>query len=222
VYSVVDALYADLRHRILVGDEKPGSVLGEVSLAGRYQVARPTAKAAIERLVSDGLVLRTRRGAGASVRTLAAADIDDLYTTRSLIESSVNTELAAQRAALHDAQAANARLQAAAGAHDAAQIVSADVAFHRSLVAELGLARLTKLHDLVMGEAHFCMAQVQERQLLGADLIAEEHTGIIDAIRAGDVTLSGERTAAHLERARHVLLEHVSTNAEGDISPPSL
>jgi DNA-binding GntR family transcriptional regulator len=210
VNSVVDALYDDLRHRILVGAEKPGAVLAEAALASQYQVARPTAKAAIERLVGDGLVLRGRRGAGASVRTLTTADIEDLYSTRIIIESAVNGELAERGAALIAAEAANGRLAEAAAAHDAVQIVAADVAFHRSLVAELGLARLTKLHDLVMGEAHFCMAQVQERQLLGADLIALEHGSIIEAIRASDSDLARERTAAHLALARTRLLEHVS------------
>jgi DNA-binding GntR family transcriptional regulator len=219
VFSVVDALYQDLRHRILVGDERPGSILTEVSVAARYDVARPTAKTAIERLVGEGLVVRTRRGAGASVRTFSAADIDDLYDTRILIESSIHAQLAAHSSGTRSAEEANSALRAASDAQAAIEVVAMDVAFHRELVAELGSARLTRLHDQLMSEAHFCMAQVQEFQLLDARVIAAEHDGILAAIRHGRPGAASERTVAHLDGARSRLLAKIGHLEEPDSRP---
>ena len=60
VPSLVDALYGDIRERILTGELDAGTPLTEKHLSSTYDVARPTAKAAIERLVHEGLL---RRGA---------------------------------------------------------------------------------------------------------------------------------------------------------------
>jgi DNA-binding GntR family transcriptional regulator len=211
----VDALYDDLRHRILIGEEKPGTVLTEVSVARRYEVARPTAKAAVERLVADGLVVRSRRGAGASVRLPSSADIADLYETRILVESAVNAALAERRAVVEEAERANERLSDAALRGELTGIVAADIAFHRALVAERGGIRLIRLHDQLMGEAHLCMAQVQELQLLGAEQIAHEHTGIVLAIRHGDPGGARALTVDHLDQARTRLLERAGQNITG-------
>ena len=211
---MVDVLYEELRHQILIGEEQPGSVLTEVSLATRYSVARPTAKAAVERLVADGLVVRLRRGAGASVRLLTPADVDDLYETRILVESAVNASLARRTTEVNGAQIANDQLIAAAAESRATGIVSADIAFHKALVAKVGGVRLMRLHDQLMGEAHFCMAQVQELQLLSARQIASEHAEILAAVRRGDEHAATALTIAHLDRARTRLLEHIAATSD--------
>ena len=53
-----DAIFETLKTRIIDQSEPPGSTLTESAVALRFGVARPTAKLAIERLVSDGLLRR--------------------------------------------------------------------------------------------------------------------------------------------------------------------
>lgn len=60
VHSLIDALSESLRERILTEDLRGGTQLTEGQVARAYQVARPTARAAIERLLHQGLL---RRGA---------------------------------------------------------------------------------------------------------------------------------------------------------------
>ena len=50
VVSVVDAIADNLRDGILAGELMPGTALTESDVAGRYDVARPTAKAALEKV----------------------------------------------------------------------------------------------------------------------------------------------------------------------------
>jgi DNA-binding GntR family transcriptional regulator len=59
------------------------------------------------------------------------------------------------------------------------------------------------------------MAQVQELQLLGAQQIADEHSGIVFAIRQGDPDEARALTADHLDQARTRLLKWVA-----QIAPP--
>ena len=58
VVSTLDALVSSLRQRLLVGELAAGTPLGEVELASDYGVARPTARAALQALVAEGLLRR--------------------------------------------------------------------------------------------------------------------------------------------------------------------
>lgn len=222
VPRIADVLYEALRRRILLGEEAPGTVLTEVSIADSFEVARPTAKIAIERLAADGFLIRPRRGAGAMVRRFTRDDVVDLYDTRILLESSVHARLADEGVDPSSAADANHLLRAAGFDDSSFEVVAMDVAFHQILVAELTSARLTRLHDQLMREAHFCMAQVQEFHLLTPGQIADEHDLILDAIRQRDPGLAVERTAAHLDKAKAQLLAYIEKStaaAEPEIEP---
>ncbi|QSE89801.1 GntR family transcriptional regulator [Rhodococcus pseudokoreensis] len=203
--SVADAVEEALRERILTGREEPGGVVTEVGVAERFGVGRPTAKAAVDRLVTDGLLIRDGRR-GCMVPVLSAVDLADLYDSRLLVEQFVHARLASRASVPTAATVANATLQHAAIIGDAALVVSADVDFHLALVEADGSPRLQRMHSTLMAEAHFCMARVQANQLLSADIIAAEHSEILRLIAAGDVQGVQDATAAHLNNARDKLL----------------
>jgi DNA-binding GntR family transcriptional regulator len=205
--TAVDALYRELRQRIVSGGAAPGTAMTEVSVSTRYGVARPTAKAAIERLVADGLLIRENRRVGAVVPRLSPEDIEDLYTTRATIEIAAYRLLSVRGGDLLHASALNANLATFAAQNQVEGVVDSDIAFHRELVERTGSARLHRLHGLLMAETHLCMARVQAHHLLSAQQIWTEHEGILEAIRAGDAELIAARANEHLDRARRKLLE---------------
>lgn len=207
--SVVDALHDELKSRILRGDEQPGTALTELSVSAAFGVARPTAKAAIERLIAGGLLVRASRRAGPTVPELSHDEIEDLYDTRIAIETHAHHLLGAARTDIASAEAQNAALRAAAEAGDALAVVDADVAFHRELVRLTGSTRTARAHELLLAEAQLCMARVQANQLLTASTIAGEHDAIAAAIRSGDPAAITDATAAHLANAEHKLLGHL-------------
>jgi len=88
IRSVIDALRSEIQSQIVKGAIPPGTALTELSVAHNFDVARPTAKAAIEQLVSIGL-LRRLPNKTARVPLLDAADIADLYLSRNLVERAV-------------------------------------------------------------------------------------------------------------------------------------
>jgi DNA-binding GntR family transcriptional regulator len=203
--SVVDAVEDGLRRRILTGAEPPGSTITEVAVAEHFGVGRPTAKAAVDRLVGHGLLVRDSRR-GCTVPTLGPDDITDLYESRLLVEQAVHARLARHATSPPAAHLANAGLRHAAGIGDATLVVSSDVEFHLALVQADGSPRLRRMHSTLMAEAHFCMARVQANHLLRADVIAEEHSEILRLIDEGDVEAVASATAFHLRHARDKLL----------------
>ncbi len=70
VTSLVDAVVEDLRTLVVTGELAPGTPLTELDVATRYDVARASARAAIERLTSDNVLVRANHKTARVVRTL--------------------------------------------------------------------------------------------------------------------------------------------------------
>lgn len=208
--SLVEAVSEALRERILTGEIAAGEALTEHGIATQANVARPTAKAALERLTHEGLL---RRGTNKTARVplLNAADVKDLYFSRTFLERDVVATLAKRK---HVPAAAISALRAfdeAAEAEQLTGIVRADIDFHVALVHALGSPRVDRMYDAVIGEAHLCMAQVQAHRLLSASTIAAEHHAIVDAIKAGRKN-AADLLVHHLESARDRLVGYVEAD----------
>jgi DNA-binding GntR family transcriptional regulator len=208
VPSLVDALYEALRTQIFSGEIAAGESVTELGVAERFSVARPTAKAAVERLVHDGLLDRSINKT-ARVRVLEVSDVDDLYRSRAFLEREMVQVLASQRLVPDSARQFVRDLQASVTTPRLNEVLEADVGFHRALFDALGSPRLTRLHNSLMGEAHLCMAQVQIHQLLHPETIAAEHVAIVEAIESGDQDRALAEITRHLEQARDRLVVYL-------------
>jgi DNA-binding GntR family transcriptional regulator len=205
--SLVDALRDALQKEILRGEILPGSPLTEQGVAERYRIARPTAKAAIEQLVSDGLLRRTLNKA-ARVPILEVNDVRDLYFSREIVEVGIVEALAARKGTLPSARRAIEQMRQAGD--NIAEVVDADIAYHKALAASLGSPRSVRLHNSVIAEAHLCMAQVQAHRLLSPATIADEHAAILDAIEGGNVAEARSLIVSHLGQAERRLVEYMT------------
>ncbi|MGJ8720945.1 MAG: GntR family transcriptional regulator, partial [Salinibacterium amurskyense] len=191
-----------LRADIIAQRDAPGSAITESAVALRFGVARPTARIAIDRLVADG-ILRREAHRAARVPELSYDDVLDLFDTRSIVETAAMTALAEAGAIPAEALAAHRALTATDDfAHH-------DIQFHRALVAGQPSSRLTRLHELLMGEVELCIGQVQSAQLITAHEVAEQHQGILDAITARDAATAERLTRDHILGARDRLLTHL-------------
>ncbi|MCU1509201.1 MAG: GntR family transcriptional regulator [Glaciihabitans sp.] len=199
-----DAIYEQLRSSILNQQDAPGSSITESAVTLRFGVARPTARTAIERLVTEGL-LRREAHHTARVPELSRDDIVDLYDSRAIVEGAAIAALASGGTIPAEALSAHRELQAGG---ENAPFATQDIAFHRALVAGQPSARLSRMHALLMGEIELCIGQVQVNQLLTAGEIAGQHQGILDAVTAGNATLAEQLTRAHIHGSRDRLLGH--------------
>lgn len=217
--SIVDAVVIDLRERILRAAIPAGSPLTEADVARQYDVARPTAKAAIEALVGSGLVARTQHKT-ARVIDLGPGDVRDIYRSRATLESQVLRELAATSRDYSAARAANAEI-AAVAASSPLDIVEPDMRFHTSLVDAFASQRISRMYHSLATEVRLCMARVQGRGLLPHALIVEEHERILTALEAGDGNRAVALLGEHLGRARERLVGALGGEAgpEADLEP---
>jgi DNA-binding GntR family transcriptional regulator len=205
--SVVDALTASLRSRVLDGHIDAGVGLTETDVANDYEVSRPTAKTAISQLVQEGL-LRREAHRSAHVPSLSRADVEDLFLVRIPLELEVVRRIAgtAIPQAAADAVTELTNVPTEAG-HS--RFVEADLRFHRALVGALDSPRLNRLYQALSGEIHLSM--VQSRHALGRDRIVAEHSGVLDALVQGDAELAETLMRAHLEGARDALADRFDT-----------
>lgn len=219
VVSVVEAVAGDLRRTVLAGELAPGEPLGEVDVAERYEVARPTAKAAIETLVSERLLVRGPHKTARVVR-LTPEDARDIYLSRQLIEAEAVRLLARRRTVPPAAREANARIAALAQASPR-EVVDPDMLFHASLVDAVGSARTSGLYRSLVSEVVLCMSQIQGASLLATDVIAAEHARLLELVEAGDEDAAAALVAEHIGRARELLVERLGGEPGPEASAPS-
>ncbi|NTW42082.1 MAG: GntR family transcriptional regulator, partial [Cellulomonadaceae bacterium] len=203
VTSLVDALVDDLRNKVVTGELAPGTPLTELEVATRYEVARASARAAIERLTSEKVLVRSNHKT-ARVVLLGPDDVRDIYRTRTYLESEVLRRLAAQHRVPDDARRANDEI-AALWAQGSYFIVEPDMRFHTSLIDELGSQRTSAIYHSLAFEVKLCMAQLQGRQRLSPEIIVAEHARILELIEAGDAQGAAAMLDEHLARARELL-----------------
>lgn len=205
IVGVVDAVTARLRDRILSGDLRSGTAITEAFVSDEYGVARPSAKAAIEQLVAAGLLDRTAHRS-ARVVSIDPETVRDVYRTRARLESAALRELAETRTVPHAAVTANAEIEAMPAGPDPAT-VGPDLRFHTALIDALASVRTGRMYRSVLDEARMCMAQVQDRRLLDASVIAAQHAEILEALAAGDAERATAVLALHLSSAQERLVE---------------
>lgn len=201
--SVVDALVAALRNRVLDGGYQAGCALVESDVADRWGVSRPTARTAITALVYEGLLSRGANKTARVVR-LTQADMDDLFRIRIPLEEQVLRHLTVRRKVPIDAMAAAVDELRHVGVNAPySEFVLPDLRFHAVLVDAFGSPRLSKLYESLRGEIHLCM--VQTSTALGHARILEEHAGVLEFAASGDAEAAVKLMHDHLRGAQQIL-----------------
>ncbi|MDQ1538168.1 MAG: hypothetical protein QOE58_2561 [Actinomycetota bacterium] len=201
--SIVDAIANDLRSRLFAGELTTDVALTETEVATSYDVARPTAKAAIEKLVTEGLLVRGAHKT-ARVTDLGPDAVRDIYLARSYLESEVLRQLARKRVVPDGAVQANLDIAALTDGSPMA-VVEPDMRFHTSLIDAVGNKRTSQMYASLVSEVRLCMTRVQSLHLLDTRLIQAEHQRILELIEAGDGDAVAELLEEHLARARERL-----------------
>lgn len=206
--STAEALEADLQRRILQGDFPPGEHLGEIELSEEYGVGRHTLRAAFDRLVRRGL-LGKERNRGVFVPQLTANDLREIYEVREALEVEAVRILAGRRIIPDDALAAIARLKTMSTRTPRVEVIEADLAFHRALVAGTGNDRLVRVHHELGAEIRLCLAQLIKGYASPKE-IASEHEHLLEPIAAGRQQGAERAVREHFFTALDWLVEHVA------------
>jgi DNA-binding GntR family transcriptional regulator len=199
--SAAEQVVATLRRLIIEGEIPAGARLREAQLAAGFDVSRQTVREAIRELVHDGLV-RHDRHRGAVVVELEAQDVADIYAARRVLETAGVDHLAdASDAAIGDVERTFEQLAAAASGGGWADVVNADIDFHRAITALAGSPRLVRGFETITGELAFCLSvlrHVGQEERTPATIISE-HALIAGAVADRDRSRARALLADHLE-----------------------
>jgi DNA-binding GntR family transcriptional regulator len=213
--SVIDALASSLRERILSGEIPPDTPLPEAELAAQYNVARPTVRAAIQQLVLSGL-LRREANRSAFVPRLDAYNIADLFFVRMLVESEAVRVVTAKRLRPEPAEQQVRRLESFDPSAKWSEVVEADLAIHRAIVAATNSPRLLRMFGLLEDEIRLTISQLKPAYESPAAL-AREHRELLTAIEDGDQKTAVARLREHLDQAI-ADLTRVSASSSGRLA----
>lgn len=210
--SLRDQVYQELRRAILSGPISPGSVLVQEQLAEQLGISRTPVRDALDRLASEGLVLRSN-GGRVQVAPLSIDELREKYEVRQVLEG-----LALRLAAEHLDDNAMARLEAllqtmrnAADAHNHQLVTEAGNEFHDIIIAACGnkylIQNLSSLNDSIRRYRQFA-ADLPGR----ATENIQEHEQIYLAMAAGDFALAVQRMERHIARSQQSLEQAIRQN----------
>ena len=195
--------YRQLRGEILDGLLAPGSGLLEVEQSARIGVSRTPLRAAIARLIADGLVAG-RPGRGFMVTEMSVDSIGELYEVRRALEEHA-ARIAAER---RDPKVFEALRTQFIQAPELLRHGEAGLHRYYELIDEFDLALDTAVaNSFLVGALAGVRTHLARIRRLARDnpdrlrKAAAEHLLIVEAVLAGDSSLAAHATHVHLHQS---------------------
>nr|WP_239092025.1 GntR family transcriptional regulator [Streptomyces sp. SID14478] len=204
-----------LRSRIAEGFFPPGTRLSEDSIGGALGVSRNTLREAF-RLLTHERLLEHRLNRGVFVRVLSVDDVEDIYRTRRMIECSVVRSLGEPPYDLDRIAAAVADGRRAAKAGEWKVVSTANIHFHRELVALAGSERTDELMRSVLAELRLAFHVVDDPRRLHEPYLAR-NVRIVETLREGRRDDAEALLADYLDDSRDGLVEVYGQRVPGDL-----
>jgi DNA-binding GntR family transcriptional regulator len=194
-----------LRSRIAEGYFPPGTRLSEDGIGGALGVSRNTLREAFRLLTHERLLVH-ELNRGVFVRVLTVEDVEDIYRVRRLVECAVVHGLGAPPYAVDGLAAAVDEGRRAAREGDWKGVSTANIHFHRELVALAGSDRTDEVMRSVFAELRLAFHVVDDPRRLHEPYLARNRQ-LLRALRAGERDEAGELLAAYLDDSREGLVE---------------
>ncbi|WP_405971020.1 GntR family transcriptional regulator [Streptomyces sp. NBC_00988] len=186
-----------LRSRIADGYFPPGTRLSEDSIGGALGVSRNTLREAFRLLTHERLLVH-ELNRGVFVRVLSVEDVEDIYRTRRLVECAVVRGLGEPPYALERLAAAVTEGQLASVEDDWKGVGTANIHFHRELVALAGSARTDELMRSVFAELRLAFHLVDDPKALHEPYLQRNRL-ILQALQANDPAEAEKLLAVYLD-----------------------
>jgi len=191
-----------LRQAILNGHFEPGDRLDQDAIAAELEVSRTPLREAIAALETEGL-LESSPYQGVFVTSVSKKDIHEVFAVRALLEAEVVRQAtsAIPDAVVDELQAMLQEAQKAYNNGDEAAQFEADRRFHETLRAFSGNTLLADVLDGIDNRISFVRRFAQMRPGPHVDEFAQEHFGVLHAIRERDSDQATELMMAHLQKS---------------------
>jgi len=182
-----DRVYQWVRDEIIRGTLPAGRFLDEVWVSELVGTSRTPVREAFHRLNSERFIdLLPRRGA--QVRSVTSRELEEVYTSRRLIEGHAARALCLDGSGAPEALDALAtQMEDAGRQQDWFAVARLDRAFHRSIVDAHGNSVLTELYDALQSRQQRVAVRALQIRPQRVPEIDRQHRAIIDALAHNDV-----------------------------------
>ena len=204
-----DQAYARLRGEVMGCVIQPGEEVTEAVLVERYGLGKASIRAALMRLVQEGLAVSLPRR-GYQIAPVTIRDIRELFQLRALLEPEA-TRLGVPHvdvARLRELDTILARGYKKDDAAGEAAYLAANRAFHSTLISACDNEKLTRVLDSVIDQMgrlfHLGLTQSWHK-----DKLRSEHRELVEAVEKGDADRAAEIVAEHIETMRQTVIEGV-------------
>jgi DNA-binding GntR family transcriptional regulator len=206
-----------LRRRITEGDLPPRTRLSEQQLSAVLRVSRNTLREAFRLLTHEGLLVHELHR-GVFVRELGEADLVDLYRLRYTIEcgalrSLTDVEPARLESMRDDVEAS----ESAAGRGDWVAVGTANMRFHRDLVALADSPRTDEVAGRLLAELRLAFHAVASPRRLHEPYV-DRNRALLDLLAAGEYEDAAQGLEVYLEDSLAELLDAVRSATVNDRS----
>jgi DNA-binding GntR family transcriptional regulator len=195
-----------LRQRITEGDLPPRAHLSEEQLIMVLRVSRNTLREAFRLLSHEGLLVHELHR-GVFVRQLDEADLVDLYRLRRAVECDVvRTLSAADTIDLQRLYDDVAEGESASGRGDWVAVGTANMQFHRDLVALARSPRTDQVTERLLAEMRLAFHAVASPQRLHETYVARNRA-LLELLAAGEFQQAAEQLELYLRDSLAELLD---------------
>lgn len=213
--SRVQQVYDAIVQEICTGRIGPGTPLRQELLAQRFNVSRQPVQQALLLLKNQGMV-REFGKRGLEVTPLDAGTVSHLYQLRAVLDGYA-ARCAAGRITPEGVQRGRELSEAAQQAardQNYAQMIAADVEFHRLLVQEAGNPLLVESAEVMWRNVQRVMGEVLFRGHTPG-WVWQDHTDILAAVESGDEARAEELARRHAEHGERLVVESLEAVRAG-------
>ncbi len=194
-----------LRNRIAEGYFPPGTRLSEDNIGGALGVSRNTLREAFRLLTHERLLVH-QLNRGVFVRVLTVEDVVDIYRIRRLVQCAVVRGLDSRVYAFDRVADAVTAGQKAAQAKEWRSVSTANIHFHRELVALAGSERTDELMRSVFAELRLAFHVVDDPRHLHEPYLVRNQL-LLKTLQAGQYTEAEALLVGYLDDSRRQLVD---------------
>ncbi|WP_236792142.1 GntR family transcriptional regulator [Amycolatopsis sp. GM8] len=205
--SGVDKSLEQIRSMVISGELLPGEKVQQSALAERLGVSRIPVREALSKLHSEG-VLDHRPNTGYTVARFNSEDLSEIYLMRRLLETVLLKSADLAQVDLRTLQDLHKKMMTAAKNHNPDEFQHWNKKFHFEIFTASPLqVVLQELERLWYMSGFYRSMYLYEPET--TSITIQEHQGIIEAVKAGDVKALIKRSDAHRSRAERIVVQRL-------------
>ncbi|MGB6097701.1 MAG: GntR family transcriptional regulator [Comamonas thiooxydans] len=204
VQNLTERIAEEIRSQLVKGVLSPGQRLSEAALSEALDISRNTLREVFRMLTKEGLLVH-EPNKGVSVAVPSMASIIDIYRVRRMIECQALAQAYPMHPALTRMREAVESGQRHSEAEDWSEVGTANMAFHKAIVALADSERLNEMFSHLLAELRLAFGLLRDPHFLHAPYVGM-NLKILQIFEAGRPAEAAQELSAYLVHSERIIL----------------